>query len=324
MRFFFLFILLTLYSCGETKLVYENPNPAPNFFSDPNVSVKSLQPGPCKGAAADIIWVVDNSGSMKKEQDDIISNTSSFINEFTEKASIDWRIGLASTAPREDPYLGFLPRPRLETGNPDPIAEFQNGIGRLGLNGDSSKESSMDIVMKHITNDPNFVRENACLAMIFVTDEPDHSSNYNSTSFLNALIKLKGSIKAIKVFTVLATVENGCEYLENNTYAGSGYEDLVNKTKGKNYDICNENFGDQLAEIGHEIVKLVQTPQVLLGKRPKLSTIKVTHKGVLLTRGPLEDGGAWYYDPIQNSIVFYNLDFAQDENEKVKIEFEYL
>ena len=230
-------------------------------------------------------------------------------------------MGLISTDKEETPYLGFSNNGRFEKGNPDPVGSFQNAVGQLGTSG-SADERSMDSIIAQFQRDPKFVRKNACLVMILVSDEPDHSKNYNSMSFLREIERIKGNLKSVRIFTVLATNENGCDTGENYDYAGSSYEIIVNATKGSNYDVCNSNFGAQLADIGRKIVELVANSKLLLPNIPIIESLKVSYKGVELLRGEQEEGGVWYYDPVQNAIVFYDLGFAPDDNEKVKIEFD--
>lgn len=314
-------ILLLVSACGRNGFIYNNDQPEQPKYSNPNVKLKELNADICGGFAADILWVVDNSGSMQKEQDDIKTNTSFFINEFAVKAQVNWRMGLISTARREDPYLGFQNNGRFEKGSPDPIRTFQNAISQLGTSGDAD-ERSMDSIMTQIRKDQNFIRNSACLVMILVSDEPDHSKDFNAQSFLKEIEKLKGSLKAVRIFTVLATNENGCDTGESYDYAGSSYEQIVNATKGGNYDVCNSNFGAQLADIGRKIVELVANSKLLLDHVPLVETIKVSYKGIELPQGNQDEGGVWYYDIIQNAIVFYDLGFAPDDDEKVKIEYD--
>lgn len=315
-------ILLMVSACGRNGFIYNNDQPPQPRFSNPNVALKELNADICGGFAADILWVIDNSGSMSQEQQDVINNTGFFINEFAIKAQVNWRLGLISTAKGENPYLGFANNGnRIEKGHQDPVGAFQNAVSQLGTSGDAD-ERSMDSVMAQFQKDPNFVRNSACLVMILVSDEPDHSKNFTAQAFLNEMKKLKGNLKAVRIFTVLATNENGCDTGESYTYAGSSYETIVNATKGSNYDVCNSNFGAQLADIGRKIVELVANSKLLLPNIPIIDSIKVSYKGEILPRGNQEEGAVWYYDPVQNAIVFYDLGFAPDDNEKVKIEFD--
>lgn len=313
-------IVLLLSACGRNGFIYNNDQPVQPTYSK-SYQLKDLNADICGGFAADILWTIDNSGSMGQEQQDVIDNTSFFINEFAIKAQVNWRMGLISTARNEQPYLGFQNNGRVEKGHQDPVGAFQNAVGQLGTSGDAD-ERSMDSIMKQFQADPNFVRNSACLVMILVSDEPDHSKDYDAQKFLQEMVKLKGNLKAVRVFTVLATDENGCDTGESYTYAGSKYEALVTATKGDNYDICNNNFGQQLADIGRKIVELVANSKLLLPQVPRIDTIQVTYKGQVLPSGNKEDGAVWYYDPGINAIVFYDLNFAPGDEEKVKVTFD--
>ena len=46
----------------------------------------------------DIVWVIDNSGSMSSIQQSVIQNANLFIQEFTKIRGLDWRMALVSTS----------------------------------------------------------------------------------------------------------------------------------------------------------------------------------------------------------------------------------
>src|SRR4051794_7209298 len=45
----------------------------------------------------DILWVIDNSGSMKEYQQHVIINTLAFMQNFTANTGLRWKMGLLST-----------------------------------------------------------------------------------------------------------------------------------------------------------------------------------------------------------------------------------
>src|SRR4051812_39209706 len=45
----------------------------------------------------DILWVIDNSGSMQQHQQNVIDNTEKFMKAFTKKSHLDWQMGLLSS-----------------------------------------------------------------------------------------------------------------------------------------------------------------------------------------------------------------------------------
>jgi len=104
-------------------------------------------------------------------------------------------------------------------------------------------------------------------------------------------------------------------------YAGSVYEQFTALVPGKNYVLCSADFGKNLADLGKDLVKRVQSPRIALTLRPQIETIRVRWRDKELPGGPQAQGGLWQYDFDLNAIVFHDLDFAPDENEEVVISY---
>ncbi|MGE3760042.1 MAG: hypothetical protein AB7H97_19910, partial [Pseudobdellovibrionaceae bacterium] len=154
----------------------------------------------------DVLWVVDNSGSMASSQQHLADNFPSFINNFTSKG-FDFQIGVA----RSDaylaeslwtPYYNQNPKPSYYDGLPQAnIAFLRNGtVGNpsgfeiitpstpnlnavfvqnamQGING-RGDERSLDAMRSTLASSHNegFVRPGGFLAVILLTDEDDFSN----------------------------------------------------------------------------------------------------------------------------------------------------
>ena len=304
------FFLLT--SCGkEPTFKYRIPDDKSVTYSESH-SVKSLV-----GGAADIVWVIDNSGSMGDEQQEVIQNAEIFMRKFQALAAgMNWRIGLLSTAVGEDPYIGFTNADRLDFSHADPVGAFRDAVANLGTGGDS-QERSFDPIQRAFRRYPDFIRENAKLFLILVSDEEEQSS-VSVNAFVNYLASLKKDLSNVVTFGILN--EDNC----GSSFAGTRYDEFLQATNGKLFSICSTNYGDLLGEIGSDIGRLLVTPKILLPKRPRLSSLKVIFRGLELPAGPAESGGIWIYDYNENSILFHNLQFAAGDNESVQVVFQFL
>lgn len=275
----------------------------------------------------DIIWVIDNSGSMGDEQQDVIDNTKLFMQEFTKNSWIRWKMGLISTDEDEDPYLGFAKGDEFYYNDPDTVGRFQKAVARLGTSG-SVTEKSFTPIMNSIKRYPGFLRPGAALAMILVTDANEQSSDYwTSTTvtpqdFLDFIELQKKTLDTSKVYGVFGSEDFGCHDGEGWNYSGSRYESVIVPLGGVTYPICSPDFGMNLANLGKDIVKLANYPKLLLKVRPNPKTIRVLYHGDELKGGLPKDGGLWTYDYYTNTIIFYSLDFSQDENDSVEVVFE--
>ncbi len=254
----------------------------------------------------DILWVIDNSGSMATYQQSVIDNTNLFIGNFTSKKDLHWKMGLISTSQAEGPYTGFTAADQLNWQTVDPVTQFKTAVGKLGTNGDST-EMTYRPTLNAITSFPDFLRPDAHLALIVLTDE-DEQSNYSATPvdtapFIAQIIALKGgSTSKFITYGVFATTDD-CPMGEI-PYPTSRYKELMDQTNGTYLKLCATDFGQLLSDLGQDLISKIVTldPTILLEKRPVPDTIQITYKGNLLIPGPKELGGQYTYDPVYNVI----------------------
>ncbi len=305
----------------------------------------------------DVIMVIDNSGSMSSIQRNVATNAALFFNEFAKASYVDWKIGLLSTDWTEEPYLGFgrsFDSSLITDSDPNSfgnvVAEFQTAVGKLGINGSATEATFVPIHNKleeyngRSASRPSFLRDNAHLVVISITDEPERSMeisnstwnpappNYNrnlyeATAFYNFL---SGYVNSNKILRFYGGIQNrelpGCSTdggWNGQTLAESQYGRIMDISDGFYVPACSDRFGVDLARIAEDITSLVGRPSLLLRRRPKVETIKVYYEGRLLKPGSEAKGGFWYYDEASNTINFYGLDFVGDiENDTFEIDFE--
>jgi hypothetical protein len=169
--------------------------------------------GPC--AKMDILFVVDNSGSMSEEQSNLATNLPKFIDVLdnfknSAGAELDWRVGVTSTG-KDVSYTVVLPppfsisTPLSEKGENGELLE-KMGCGmtrrwieptdangstefacnaKLGTNGSGMEmpletmRMAFDARVKDGTN-AGFLRDDALLAVVILTDENDCSRSDNN------------------------------------------------------------------------------------------------------------------------------------------------
>lgn len=321
-----LFILagLSLTSCRETEFLHRVFEPAAGMRMNYSASALDLDVTP-----VDILWVIDNSASMSKYQNDVKQNTALFMDSFTKRRGLKWNMGLISSSEGKPPYIGFDPGNELNETTVDPVQKFQDAVSRLGTSG-SGTEKFFVPTIDTLTKYPNFLRKRSVLAVFFITDaheqSMDNGTNINSDDYLNFLFSLKDEKKNILQYGSFATADNGCGVgagEEEWSYPGSAYEKVIDETHGKYYRLCDANFGQHLADFAEELAKRVYHPKMYLTKRPNLKTLKLKYAGVELIPGPKASGGQWVYDPELNAIVFHDLDFLDPNDEKVMIDIDY-
>lgn len=306
-------------SCSKRDpLFHSTPEAAELGVRSGKVKIKELAGNP----NVDIIWVIDNSGSMGEEQQDVIKNTAQFVDRFTIRPYIRWKLGILSS----DVYnlkkdqTGFDLGKEMTWNVADSVKRFKDGVGRLSTGG-SATERFFDPVVEALSTYPDFLSPNSLLVVIFVTDAIEQSQ-MSAKEFLQELYAFRNPDQ-IRVYGVLGNEDLGCTNGEGEgPYKGLKFEEVINTTKGKVFPICSKDFGDNLVTIADDIVKLLQNPRILLKKRPMVNTIRVFYKDQELKGGPQEDGGVWTYDYEMNAIIFYTMDFAPEDDAQVEVVYD--
>ncbi|HUU00095.1 MAG TPA: hypothetical protein VM425_01500 [Myxococcota bacterium] len=227
-------------------------------------------------AEVDILWVVDNSASMFEEQTNLANNCDSFIN-YIQDSLIDYHIGVISTEMEEDSngnclnagHCGQLQgNPKfIDRNNPNPVAAFASNV-MVGTDGGGHE---MGILAAHMAlTEPlksgantGFLRDNASLAVIFVSDEDDHS--YGE---LNYYVRFFGSFKGIGnendviVAAIVGDVPDGCATAQ----AGEVFHELVTDLGGTTASICDADFSAALEQLGLTVAGL--TRKYVLSREP--------------------------------------------------------
>jgi len=314
-RLSFTFLICSVLSFGCDKSFLYVSQPQLKSVFDQQIKVKDV----AKANALDLIWIIDNSGSMEVLHQSVIDNTSVFIDGFT-KNNLDWQMGLVSTDESDEPYLGMKPGSLFFSTAPNAIDLFKSAVGHLGNSG-SGTEKTLKPLVDSLEEYPGFVRNGAVLGIISLTDAPEQSENPVS-DYIARFQKVTGSASAIYAYGVYQARDLGCPPTEEGVwnFAGSRYEEFMKTLSGyKTLKLCDPNFGQVLSNISLDLVQKVQQSRIMLPFRPKVSTLKVFYNNVSLPGGAQADGGQWYYDYPRNTVTFYDLKFAQGNQEYVRV-----
>jgi hypothetical protein len=287
--------------------------------------VQDLQP------KADILMVVDDSGSMADKQANLAANFASFISYAT-SANVDYQIGITTTTTSDQECIpgygcvavtsfawgGKLRRDAagsyiLKNNTPNVAAKFGQMVN-VGTNG-SGTEQGLETAVMALTppviaaENLGFLRPDANLAIVVVSDAGDQSPQPVSY-YQNRLINVKG-FSRLSMFTFnnigpyLASAPTGC------TYDGGGdparYGSLVTYTSGVRDEICTTSWATTLQQLGRTVFGF--RTQFFLGNVPDLSggqTITITINGNPVAVSPTCAGSTTpaCYDSTTNSITF--------------------
>ena len=257
----------------------------------------------------DVLWVIDNSGSMNLIQSSVASHIDDFMAVFL-AASPDYHMAFITTDSPAFEGGTFLD---MTTTAPELIASsIVSGIGVSGHGMEKgiqyAKESTLSPL--HAGPGSDFFREDATLVVIFVSDERDHSDS-GWSSYLSHFDSLKDSDKFLPV-AIVGDYPAGCSFsygsYSRSIEFGAGYYDLVTHYTGQFYSVCAADWGIQM----EDLASTVSTKRIfdLSEDDPIEHTIEVYVNGQLTTE--------WTYDPAENHIAF-NEGKEPDEGDTIEI-----
>lgn len=262
----------------------------------------------------DILFVVDDSGSMSDNQKNLGQNFKSFI-QLAKTFNVDFQLGVTTTdvSGSGNPFGGgqFAPgelrgSPKIMTNNtPNIETIFQQNVN-VGTNG-SATEAGLEaarLALSHplITTGTNkgFLRTDASLAIIAVSDEPDQSPQ-PVQFYINFFMNIKGvrNVDMFRFSAVIgydpATKQNSCSANGASASSSGRYLAVANATRGVAASICVD-WANTLQQLG--ALSFGLRSQFFLSRPadPQSVQVKVDGNDVPSTE--------WTYDGNSNSVTF--------------------
>lgn len=357
-------IIVTRNSPAVVELVYEPADLGPDscslvFESDANDNPELRVPlsgegirdrrqtdvfEQTSGRTVDVLFVVDNSGSMSEEQANLQRNFNSFIAGAAQFAN-DYQLGIITTDMDSEQHQGKLQgNPRIMRRNANIEQEFARTVD-VGTNGAGEEKGlaaaqaamsdplSFDTGVACLVDNEcvmpdrcvegfcggqnrGFLREDAALEVIFVSDEDDFSAgslNFFVDFFKNIKgFRNEGLFHAHAIVGLLNGRAASCDGPGGAADAGSRYVEVANRTNGELFSICNDNFGGPLQELGNQAFGL---PVQFFLSRPAIrNSIQVAVDGMRQAMG-------WEYDEASNSVVFDEVSVPQP-GQTIQVDYE--
>jgi hypothetical protein len=253
---------------------------------------------------ADILLVIDNSGSMANHQASLANNFTSFI-QYAQSARVDYQIGVVTT---DNGNLRATTSGTRFLSNTSPNLQTAfSSLVQVGTSG-SATERPLEFATAAVTpplvasSNAGFVRPDANLAVVIVTDTEDQSSQAASY-YENLLINVKGFGRLSNfTFSVVGpfapSPPTGCAY-DNILGQQARYTSLIQRTSGVKEEICSANWSTALQGLGRTAFGF--RTQFFLTNAPDLTggqTINV------LINGQPAPPSTYMYEAASNSIRF--------------------
>ncbi len=247
--------------------------------------------------ASDVLFVVDDSASMAEEQERLARNFEGFLGALPETRA-DYQLGVVTTSVDNGADAGRLVGGVINAGQADVVDAFRAAV-QVGTRGARTERGfqAARLALRNERN-PGFVRDDARLQVVFLSDEDDQSSE-PVESYLTDLAEAGGD-EGYAVHAIVGDEPAGCSSGTTAANAGNRYLRAVGMTEGYRESICADDYTDILVRIALELSGILDT--FPLGNLPSPASIEVRVDDVLVPERAID---GWTYDRGDNAIVFH-------------------
>jgi hypothetical protein len=269
----------------------------PNVGTEEKCNKEVFKQSSAQTKKLDIIWIIDNSGSMADEQSSLGTNFSSFIDEFITK-DVDFKMAITTTDTSTADKKG-----KMVTGSDTKLtlakaraneAKFKDDfkslvkVGTSGSMYEKGLAASEGFMQKYAAS---FLRPDAYLAVVVLSDEEDQSPEAVKfyTDYLKSFKSQSGLVKLYSIVDVGLTNKSG----SGITSGYQRYADASSYTAGTVSDI-RDDFHRSLSAMGDSIINLLDS--FALANTPVDGSLRVYVNGVETT--------SYRYDSSSRSIKF--------------------
>lgn len=313
-KILFVAALLLCMSC-EQKLEFGLPEQAESFASAATYNNK-----------VDMIFIVDDSETMKFAQNDLATSMPGMISSLM-AARLDLHVVVISTSIGTGRRGGkFLGSPKVLTNDnsdlPNALAE------RLKMTGGSDVEGGIESLFRVLdpeylrTDGQGFLRDDAFLAIIELTNEDDKSGRGTADQIIAHMDNIKKPYENGQrswVFNLIGTLDssNRCPTNPDRGYTEKATKliELVTKTEGVMASICASNLAPAVSNIRARLIQVLS--EFPLRSRPNVATIRVYINGAEV---PQDATNGWQYIPETNTIRFYG-SWLPSADSQIRVDF---
>ena len=300
----------------------------------------------------DILFVVDDSASMLEHQTNLANNVDGFLDKIFQSRFIDFHIGVTTSNDNESftegrtlnaftgqmrwaptwngRLINLLDRRDKSSKGPNYVHNNTPDRSKIlrsyltpGVDGDGD-EKFFSMVRNALTaphifeENFGFYRPDAHLLLFFLTDAEDQSFFFRPQDFYDFLLDLKGGNQNLLHYAG-AIGPSGTSCRHENEPQPFLIEEFTALINGKNFNICEADYGVELVKIANNILELVS--RIALDEVPVVSTIKVTYGSQTV---PHSVAKGWTYNPDEN-VIYISKDVVlspEPEGTALQVSFE--
>ncbi len=298
----FLLIIFLIFSCNQDyqvvskdeRIVYEEvevpmyievevpvgtPTEDVEVWVDSFVQVRAVD-------GVDIVWVIDTSGSMSRYQTQLLNGISTMMSALPESG---WRLVMISTDPEEVLNENQFP---LVPG--DTISDAEDMYSLMHNGPDEEGFGAIKSYMELNPYAATWMRSDAALLVVFVSDEDDQSDELSSHG---DFVTWYSARRFGNVFLASVVMQEDdvsvCEGLTYGSQPGRSYMEATNQLFGTVVDICADDWTPGVTDATAQIEPY---EEITLSKTPVPATIRV-----FVDQTPYSD---WTYDASTNTVYF--------------------
>ncbi|MCO5114457.1 MAG: hypothetical protein M9899_09820 [Bdellovibrionaceae bacterium] len=291
----------------------------------------------------DILFVVDDSGSMGTHQQNLATNISKFTAAMEKNKFLDYHIGVVSTSMDKPALAGVLRgNPSFVTRETDFVSQFlAKNITDLGTSGDYIEKMADPIYVALGPNtaqiNPGFLRPEAFLVVILITDAEEQSELVTNYKAYDTMLRSKsGDENKVLGYGVLsypdlfgdrcASDGNGQPVINEMFMSmfSNAHNSLVStNTPGplpgsRNiltniFSLCDADYGQKLANIGEDI-RIRVSRKLPLPRLPVRGTIHLKYGTQFV------DPKWWKYDPTSQSLILLpGIELVEEEGAQFSV-----
>lgn len=256
--------------------------PVPQFLNESFVLKGQAMP-------LDVLWVIDNSGSMKQEAGHVRQNISRFIDHIESFADV--KVGLIS-----------------EKGNSGTSVSLPSASNMFQVNRKVASRNAFRITASEVTNGQlkDFFREGASRIIIVVTDDK------SDMSYSDFIAQIGGGAERPKVFSFSSFAsksESPCRANYSDVYFTAASE-----TGGKVFNVCDSDWSGHFDTLAEEVIEFTDTKVTLNESQiDEILSVKIN--------GELAESSSYTFDGVTVSLKSELLNDL--EGDEINLEVKY-
>jgi len=257
----------------------------------------------------DILFVVDNSGSMSDQQSELAAQMNDFMSVLI-NMNVDYHLGFITT---DSAVLQeFDGHSWIDSRYPEPVdwsIQVINSIGIYGSPYEQGINYAYQFAAMASTSNSRYWRDAANFAIVYISDEPDFSPG-GYASYFNFFDTVKSSSSLVRQFAVIGDYPSGCIAIHpvlGVSYSvpfGAGYYEMTQRYNGSIYSICAPDWGIQMQNLAVEVA--IRSSFQLAEDDVMEETIEVRVNGQIIAD--------WIFDEDENAIVFNSESIPESGN----------